>query len=108
MKAETVEKLKKPATETLASKPRHDSVRVGDPCIVYWEPGDSGGIPAPAIVFGVGGRRTLALMVCTGHTFMRVTGARHKDDPEFIENPELHNHVGTWAFNDEIPDNKAQ
>lgn len=102
-----VQILDKPVKESKDSKPRHDSVRINEPGIVCWEPGDSGGVPVPAMVIRPYGRRTLELLTFSNSGMKYVSGARHKDDPDLKDNHELQAVTYTWGFNDEYTPNKG-
>jgi len=91
------------AAQVEVNKPdRRDCVRVGQPGIVYFAPGDRFGKPAPAQVWIVGGRRTLGLFVMTPGGLRLETGSRHVSDPEFDTGSEAAATLSSWAFYDEV------
>ena len=94
-------KQAKPQSQPAQEQDRADLVRIGDPGIVCFGPGDNRGKPLPAMVLGKGGRRTLELMVANHGAWKYVNGARHWADPELVNNEEIRNNVYSWAFNDE-------
>lgn len=88
-------------TRTAEVKDRRDSVKIGD--IVYWyaPSNNKEGRPCPAMVFNVGGRRTLGLYVFSESGPRVITGARHWTDPDFSNRDVDATQLSSWSFNDE-------
>ena len=86
---------------TATKNDRADTVRINEPGIICYGPGDLRGKPLPAIVIGKGGRQTLELMVASHGAWKYVTGARYWKDPDFETNDEIKANLYSWAFIDE-------